>query len=30
MRKDDWRFWVVVCVIGFSGEVVGGDCFGGG
>ena len=27
---DDWGFWVVVGVIGFSWEVVDGDRFGGG
>ena len=25
MRFDDWGFWVVVGVIGFSWEVVGGN-----
>ena len=25
MRVDDWGFWVVVGVIGFSREVVGGE-----
>ena len=30
MRVDDWGLGVVVGVIGFSWEVVGGDCCGGG
>ena len=30
MRVDVWGFWVVVGVIGFSWEDVGGDYFGGG
>ena len=30
MRVDVWGFWVVVGVIGFSWEVVGGGWCGGG
>ena len=30
MRVDDWGFWIVVGVIGFSWEVVDGDWGGGG
>ena len=30
MRVGDWDFWVVVGVIGFSWEVVGGGWCGGG
>ena len=29
-RVDVWGFWVVVCMIGFSWEDVGEDCFGRG
>ena len=28
-RVDDWGFWVIVGVLGFSWDVVGGDWFGG-
>ena len=30
MRVDDWGFWIVVGVIGFSWEVVDGDWGSGG
>ena len=29
MRVDDWGFWVVVGVVGFAWDVVGGDWCGG-